>query len=183
MSLFFSQVLLLRPASLLPTFFPVNDQELEAECVNLVRNKVCAALISEDSDSLCYESCVLLRSPNFSQAKIKVSQYDYNQILADLQLTHQQFVEFCLLCGSDYTSPTPDIGPVKAHKLITKYGSIEKILAANINLSNTLEEFEAAKQQFSNPHVLTAEELNKTSFKFGELDKEGLINFLVHENC
>ena len=37
----------------------------------------------------------------------------------------ESFVDFCILCGCDYTSTIPKIGPVNALKLIKKYHSIE----------------------------------------------------------
>jgi 5'-3' exonuclease len=33
----------------------------------------------------------------------------------------------CILCGTDYSSSIPGIGPMKAYKYIKMYGSIENI--------------------------------------------------------
>ena len=51
------------------------------------------------------------------------------QVLAELELTEDEFIDLCILCGCDYTSKIPSIGPVRALALIKKHGSIEKILA------------------------------------------------------
>ena len=37
-------------------------------------------------------------------------------------------MDFCILSGCDYTIKIRDIGPVTAHKLIKKHGSIEEII-------------------------------------------------------
>ena len=39
-------------------------------------------------------------------------------VLQELELSYEQFLDFCILCGCDYTSKIPGIGPVKALKMI-----------------------------------------------------------------
>ena len=41
-----------------------------------------------------------------------------SSILEELDLTYEQYIDFCILCGCDYTSKVPGIGPVKALKMI-----------------------------------------------------------------
>ena len=35
-------------------------------------------------------------------------------MLEELQLTRDQFIDLCILCGCDYTDKIPGIGPVRA---------------------------------------------------------------------
>ena len=42
--------------------------------------------------------------------------------------THEQFLDFCILCGCDYCPVVPKVGNVTAMKLIKTHGSIEKII-------------------------------------------------------
>ena len=50
------------------------------------------------------------------------------QVLAELDLTADQFVDLCILCGCDYTDKIAGIGPVRALALIKKHGSLEAVL-------------------------------------------------------
>jgi flap endonuclease-1 len=43
-------------------------------------------------------------------------------------MTHEEFVDLCILCGSDYTNTISGIGPVKAYKYIQECKNIEKVI-------------------------------------------------------
>lgn len=49
------------------------------------------------------------------------------QVVEQLQLTRDQFIDLCILCGCDYTGKISGIGPVRALNLIQKHGSIENV--------------------------------------------------------
>ena len=40
------------------------------------------------------------------------------EMLKSLELSYEQFIDFCILCGCDYTAKIGGIGPVKALKMI-----------------------------------------------------------------
>lgn len=46
-----------------------------------------------------------------------------------LGLTRAAFIDLCILCGTDFSSTLPQIGPVRALDKIRRYGTIEAILA------------------------------------------------------
>ena len=47
-----------------------------------------------------------------------------SKILQESSLSYAQFVDFCILCGCDYTPKIEKIGPVNALKLIKELGGI-----------------------------------------------------------
>jgi flap endonuclease-1 len=49
-------------------------------------------------------------------------------MLMDLDLTNEEFIDMCILCGCDYASKIEGIGPVKAYKFIKEFGTIEKLI-------------------------------------------------------
>ena len=49
-------------------------------------------------------------------------------MIEGLQIDHDKFVDFCILCGCDYCPVVPKIGHITAYKLIQKYNSIEDII-------------------------------------------------------
>ena len=44
-------------------------------------------------------------------------------------MTHDEFIDLCILCGCDYTTNITGVGPVKAFKYIKKFDIIENVLA------------------------------------------------------
>lgn len=46
----------------------------------------------------------------------------------ELGLSRKAFIDFCILCGTDFSGTIQGIGPHRALKAMRKYGSIEKLL-------------------------------------------------------
>lgn len=110
------------------------NYEAEIVCAQLNRENIVNGCITEDSDYLTNSGNYLLRKFN-SNSNIIVL-YKFHILLQELKLNNNQFVDFCILCGCDYTSKITGIGPVKALQLIKKYKNIENIIDY-INNSNT----------------------------------------------
>jgi hypothetical protein len=51
-------------------------------------------------------------------------------VLKELELSEEQFVDLCILCGCDYTPKIGGVGPVRALGLIRKHGCMERVLEA-----------------------------------------------------
>lgn len=102
------------------------NNEAEIVCAQLSRNKISYGCISEDSDYLTNSGDCLLRNFNFNNNTI--IKYSYITLLKELGLSKAQFVDFCILCGCDYTGKITGIGPVRAIQLIKQYKNIEKII-------------------------------------------------------
>ena len=47
-----------------------------------------------------------------------------------MELSYEQFVDLCILCGCDYCSTIKGIGPKTAFKLIKQHKSIETVIEA-----------------------------------------------------
>ena len=44
-------------------------------------------------------------------------------------VSREAFVDFCILCGCDYTGTIRGVGPMSAFKLLKQHGSIEAVAA------------------------------------------------------
>jgi flap endonuclease-1 len=44
-------------------------------------------------------------------------------------VSREAFVDFCILCGCDYTGTIRGVGPMSAFKLLKQHGSIEALAA------------------------------------------------------
>jgi len=63
-----------------------------------------------------------------SASKSMVQTVNYAKALEGLELTHDQFIDLCILLGCDYCESIRGVGPKTALKLIREHGTIEKIL-------------------------------------------------------
>jgi len=103
------------------------------------------------------------------------------QVLEELELTMDQFIDLCILCGCDYCDSIKGIGGQTALKLIRQHGSIESILE-NLNKDRyQIPEdwpYQEARRLFKEPNVT----LDIPELKWTAPDEEGLITFLVKDN-
>jgi len=82
--------------------------------------------ITEDLDFLTHGCKNVLYDFNFKTNAIK--QYKHEAILNELGLSHNQFIDLCILMGCDYTTTIKNIGPKRAINLIKEYNNIEGII-------------------------------------------------------
>jgi flap endonuclease-1 len=103
--------------------------EAEAQASALCKEGVFYATATEDMDALTFQTPVLVRKMAFAnQSKSMVQSLNYQKAVDGLGLTHEQFVDLCILMGCDYTDTIKGVGPKTALKLIKEHGSIEGIL-------------------------------------------------------
>jgi len=111
----------------------MNIQYIQAEgeadpiCGKLCKDKVIDMVLSDDMDLLLLSGAnIVLR--NFFVGNNKIYCYDLTQILKELEFTHEQWIDFCILCGCDYCARIPGLGPKNAYKHIINYKSIDNML-------------------------------------------------------
>lgn len=108
---------------------PYYDAPLEAEtmCSDLCSRGLVDAVLSEDTDVLAYASPVFLSKINTSNGTcIRIK---YPELLKALDLSSSEFLDLCIMCGTDYNKNIYRTGPEKAYKHIQKYSTIEEIKA------------------------------------------------------
>ena len=99
------------------------EGEAEKACVYLQKNGYADYILTEDTDSLTFGGTnVIFNKKN-----------DYficylDKVLDGFQIDQDSFIDLCILCGCDYTTTIPKVGPVTALQMIQKYRSIEKFL-------------------------------------------------------
>jgi len=114
---------------------PYYDAPLEAEtmCSDLCKRGLVEAVLSKDTDVLAYGAPSFLTNLNtFTGICYKVK---IEKLLEEMELTYNEFLDFCIMCGTDYNENIPNIGPVKAYQLIKEFSSLEKIKESGIDIS------------------------------------------------
>jgi len=154
--------------------------EAEAQCAQLAKDGLVYATATEDMDALTFGTPVLLRHLTFSEArKLPIVEIKLKQALLDMGLTMDQFIDFCILCGCDYTQAIRGVGPKSAYKLIKEHGDIEtalKHVKKEVNLETFL--FKEARELFKKPDLT---EIKPEAIKWRDPDEEGLVKFLCTE--
>ncbi|KAI0534887.1 DNA-repair protein rad2 [Xylaria digitata] len=162
----------------------VAPTEAEAQCAVLARAGKVYAAASEDMDTLCFDSPILLRHLTFSeQRKEPIQEISVDRALEGLQMDRKQFVDLCILLGCDYLDPIPKIGPSTALKLIREHGTLEKVvefIQDDPKHKYTVPDdwpFADARALFFEPDVRKADD-PLCDFKWEKPDTDGLVKFL-----
>lgn len=98
--------------------------EAETTCVELYKKNLVSGILSEDTDLLAYGVDYVSSYDSKDGMCVHV---DYKQILHDLKLTEDEFLDFCIMCSCDYNTNIPNIGPKNAYKLIEKFRTIDNV--------------------------------------------------------
>lgn len=151
--------------------------EAEAQCAEFVKTGKAYATSTEDMDALTFGSELLLRV-----SKEKITEINLQKILDELELSYEQFVDLCILCGCDYCGSIRGIGPKTALKLIRKHVTIEEIvkyLSKKYTVpENFIENLDTVRELFIAPEVFPG---SAAEFVFGKVNTPGLIEFLCTE--
>ncbi|VWU51849.1 flap endonuclease 1 [Hepatocystis sp. ex Piliocolobus tephrosceles] len=168
--------------------------EAESQCAFLTKYNLAHATATEDADALVFGTKILIRNLNANatsgQNKNKnstskrgyiLTEIKLEQVLKGLNLTMNEFIDFCILCGCDYCDTIKGIGSKTAYNLIKEHKCIEKIIE-NIDknkyqVPNNFRYVEA-RDSFINPKVLTKEEV-KIDWNEPKIDE--LRHFLIKD--
>ena len=117
---------------------PYFNAPLEAEtmCSDLCKRGLVDAVLSEDTDVLAYASPIFLSKINTTTGHcIKI---EYPELLSGMEMKSEEFLDFCIMCGTDYNKNIFKVGPEKSYKYIKKSSTIEKIAEDNPSLDITI---------------------------------------------
>jgi flap endonuclease-1 len=110
--------------------------EAEAQAASLAQEGYVYGVGTEDMDALTFRTPMLIRKMTFagsggggaSKNAAMVQTINYEKAISGLNITHEQFVDLCILLGCDYCDTIRGVGPKTALKLIREYKSIERIV-------------------------------------------------------
>lgn len=154
--------------------------EAEATCAVLCRMGLVDAVLSEDTDVLNYKSPRFLHKLNMNQNTIV--EIEYEDMLSRLGMTEDQFLDFCIMCGTDYNSNLFKIGPEKSFRLLKKYGSIEQIKIHNPELDMTNLPYVRVREIFQDNQQLTDSMMAACRY-CGTPNVQQLSEFCFRNNC
>ncbi len=100
--------------------------EADSVCSKLNQNGVVDMVLSDDMDLLVTGTRILLR--DYCLGSNRITRYDTETIKSSLEITYDMWVDFCILCGCDYSKRIRGMGPNNSFKYIKECNNIEEIL-------------------------------------------------------
>lgn len=104
--------------------------EADAQMAYLVKHGFVSAVITEDSDLIAHgcKSVFTKMSPDGSGIEIRFEELGKNRGMSFVGFTPQMFLEMCVLSGCDYLPSLAGVGLKKAHSLIRRFKTYNKVL-------------------------------------------------------
>ncbi|XXG77184.1 hypothetical protein AAC387_Pa08g1384 [Persea americana] len=110
--------------------YVVAPYEADAQMAFLSINKYVDAVITEDSDLIPFGcSRIVFKMDKFGQGvEFQYSMLQQNKELNFTGFTKKMLLEMCILSGCDYLQSLPGMGLKKAHALVRKFKSYDKVI-------------------------------------------------------
>ena len=157
----------------------------EAAAAYLTKRDLVYASASQDYDSILFGAKRLARNLAISGKRkvpnrnvyvdVEPEMFEHEKVLQEVSLTHEQLVDVGILIGTDFNpGGFPGIGPKTALKLVKENGKLENIEKIKSQLQEV--PYQDIRNIFLNPENPKVDEI-----KFGEVDREKVLDFLCVE--
>lgn len=132
-------------------------EEADSQCAYLAKLNLVYGVLTNDTDILVHGAPKIIT--NISSKQKTVCEINLDSILSHYEISYEQFIDMCILFGSDYNS-VKNVNYYKAFQLIQKFGSIEEIIDGNeIKLDF---DYKKIRRYFTKPHVTKIADLDLT---------------------
>ena len=156
--------------------------EAEAYASEMCRKGMVDYVVTEDMDTLAFGCPRMIRTCLDKSIKRKdiISIIDLDVVLQGFELTYDEFVDLCILCGCDYCENIPRVGNKTAYTLIKKHRSIESVLPSVKNIPDDYEtKYKESRDLFKMYHDKL--DIQQLSIHHSNWDLEKLYSFLVND--
>lgn len=138
---------------ILKTPYVVAPDEAERYAAHLCYHGKVDAVVSEDTDILCYQTPLFLTKIDFFQNVVIA--IEYKDVLKELEMESKTFLDLCIMLGCDYNSNIENYGMVKSYELLKKFKSIEacieEIKKTKANVNSDILNYVRCRELFSVP--------------------------------
>lgn len=113
----------------------IAESEAEKTCSIMARRRDVVAVFTTDSDCLMYGCPIMINEITYrSSARIPVppmcQSYSFINVLQVMEMTESQFIDFCIISGTDFNPNPKGFGSATIYELLKYFGSVRKIIAA-----------------------------------------------------
>lgn len=125
-------------------------EEADPQCAYIVKQGLGYAVSSEDMDLLTFGTTRLVTKLGANKNCIE---YRIREILVDLDITMNQFIDICILLGCDYTSTLKGLGQKRILDAVKTYNNIEGIIKTGKYTAPHDFDYITAREMFKNPRT------------------------------
>ncbi|BBB16552.1 nuclease-VHS inhibit celluar gene expression [Heliothis virescens ascovirus 3j] len=104
--------------------------EAETTCAALMYTRMVDAVYSRDYDMLAYTGVDRVLY-SISLPRCTYTCVDVDKLLKLMKLSREQFIDFCILCGTDYNKSVPGMHPKRALQLIKECLNLEGVISTH----------------------------------------------------
>ena len=147
-------------------------EESDSQLAYLSKNNLIDYVVSEDMDLLTFGSKNIIKK--FGKKNMCI--IHLKEILKEGDITYEQFIDICILLGSDYTETITGIGYKKAWDMIKEYNNLDnlilkhkKIIENKYKLPENFK-YNETREYFNNPRHIKVFK-NELVLKEPQLDK------------
>jgi flap endonuclease-1 len=135
--------------------------EGEKMCVYLQKIGAVDHIVTDDTDVFPFGCSSVIKTTLKNNI---ITEVNKKKILEGFKLSEDEFLDFCILCGCDYTQSIYSVGGITAYNLIKKYKSLEEISAkTKYEITFDIEKIRSIFTDYSNYGEFSR-------FKLGSLD-------------
>lgn len=120
--------------------------EGEFTCAKMCAQGLVSAVVTDDTDAIACGSPVVLCDLNYS--KETVNKVSFSDVLLSMNMTSGEFLDFCIMCGTDFNTNIPGIGVKRSYELIRNFRSIENIEKYNPQLDTGTLNYKRVRRLF-----------------------------------
>jgi len=103
----------------------VANGEAEIFCASLVKKGLADAVMTKDTDVLACRVPTMLYDVDLGNSEFTVIKIE--TILKKIGLNEKSWLDLCIMCGTDFNSNVPRVGPVKSLKYIREFETIDNL--------------------------------------------------------
>jgi flap endonuclease-1 len=168
------------------------EADSQSSALAMDKNTLIYGVVSEDMDHLPFGSPFLLR--NFSHKK-DIMEISLKEILRNFNLTHDEFIDLCILVGTEYCITIKGLGHETAYSEYKKFKNIPKLIK-HLQIINKeqikkgknpkyiipvdyIKQWSKAKKYYLEAKV---KQPDKIITKWVSPQRDALIEFLINEN-
>lgn len=152
--------------TLMGVSYLVAEADAEAKCAQLTMDGYCDYVMSRDSDSLVFGARGLIKDINLTNHRAEIIMLD--ELLSKLSLTMEQFIDLCILIGSDYNQSI--MGPARALKAI-RAATVSKMKLSDDELKAIIDTRDIFTKKYNHSDIVTSDvvvaDLTKFLNRFG----------------
>lgn len=110
--------------------------EADPMCAALVKQGIAKFCLTNDNDIIAHGCGLTCQNYRFSNNSVSV--YKLDDILSKLDISHPQFIDLCIMLGTDYNDPIYGMTAEIGYQCIKEYGDIETVLNCLSVINNTI---------------------------------------------